>query len=1027
LVAELEVATHALAGLMMDMQGNWIPPGMPMPPYMGQPGFPMPPYMGQPGWPMPPYMGQPGFQMPCGQPPLAPPMAPPSYSAPTPAPRTPPATPTQPMHAGAPIFQPTASAPQATVDSNAPPGQSQPQQAAPDPWTQYLLHQQQTGGRVATQMSPPTAPQVFQGLGAVHAGATITGILANELLKHTHTNIAYRIAARTQPNTSMRQLAGDLMAKDGPKSCPAWDGKDPGKTLRPWLRSQLFWQTRTPTQPEQWGILLYEALHTGSLSKLLAEGVPDTKIASVDGYIEILTKILVAHQAYLEVELERATLDCLYPGRREKQELFTSFVARLEILGNELDRQLHPAPPLDERIKAIILLKHAEMDVEQHRQLALKRAGTQPFREVADLLIKLDRPEAFIQASQAAAPARKALFPVINDPSTLVTVNQSGDQQTWIEGPAPMPAQLAIEDGSQPEQWELDSDSTDGEGGPMLEFDPDAEYEENESLQILAFHGGRQSVRTELNHRKNERGFRRTKPFDSKPTDRKARPESRVPSGTKEDLLAKTRCCNCDELGHLSRDCKKPRKASVQMSGSRRGFFSPPQTSGRPTPSQSSKSSSPAKSRRFFYTRGNDGTERRLSIHMITAAPFVGLMVHPHEAVVDTAAEDGCIGTSQLPSLAGSLAQHGLQFVWQQTNGSAAAQCTGIGGAAKWLGRVMIPAGIAGVNGLIQAHVVDDSESKSIPLLLSLEVQDGLGFVIDMEDNSVWLKKCPNEDGSARTTPMRVIEPSHHRGIAIDEFDGPWALHDDDPDKISEDKFRLKETPTLAQAIDMPIAKTDPMPKGPKTHLLSTPSMLETELATETMENSVDDENQDNLDDSFIVTLLAQLSHRQTRHLSPVLRRRQRCACLPGAMPKPQTLAESSDESSEWELVTAVARRPPEKILKIEKAWCRIGRAVLFTMIGKRILFAETVANQNKVVKRWERLVTKLDQAPLAQPHSAKTASAPIRKPCRDDMCYVGQPVQRMECLRTFSYAIRGCPHEGMLIPITGGSGDQPI
>ena len=64
---------------------------------------------------------------------------------------------------------------------------------------------------------------------------------------------------------------------------------------------------------------------------------------------------------------------------REKGELFTTYVAYLELLGRELDQQLSPAPPLDERIKAVILLRNCHLDAEQRTQLAMKRAGAQPF------------------------------------------------------------------------------------------------------------------------------------------------------------------------------------------------------------------------------------------------------------------------------------------------------------------------------------------------------------------------------------------------------------------------------------------------------------------------------------------------------------------------------------------------------------------------------------------------------------------------------------------------------------------------
>ena len=44
-------------------------------------------------------------------------------------------------------------------------------------------------------------------------------------------------------------------------------------------------------------------------------------------------------------------------------------------------------------------------------QLALKRAGTQPFSIVANMLRTLDRPEAFLQQAVAAPPVRRT-YPV---------------------------------------------------------------------------------------------------------------------------------------------------------------------------------------------------------------------------------------------------------------------------------------------------------------------------------------------------------------------------------------------------------------------------------------------------------------------------------------------------------------------------------------------------------------------------------------------------------------------------------------
>ena len=96
---------------------------------------------------------------------------------------------------------------------------------------------------------------------------------------------------------------------------------------------------------------------------------------------------------------------------------------------------------------------------------------------------------------------------------------------------------------------------------------------------------------------------------------------------------------------------------------------------------------------------------------------FVGLVTIPGGGIVDTAAEEGCIGHSSLSPLASELAKHGLQWLWDSRAGDnhAAATCSGIGGAATWMGTVLVPCGIGGVHGIIKLHVLDERESKSIP------------------------------------------------------------------------------------------------------------------------------------------------------------------------------------------------------------------------------------------------------------------------------------------------------------------------
>ena len=63
-------------------------------------------------------------------------------------------------------------------------------------------------------------------------------------------------------------------------------------------------------------------------------------------------------------------------------------------------------------------------------QLALKRAGTQPFQDVAALLRTLDRPEAFLQQAAAAPPVKKS-YPVLMEESASSSLGgDPADQET---------------------------------------------------------------------------------------------------------------------------------------------------------------------------------------------------------------------------------------------------------------------------------------------------------------------------------------------------------------------------------------------------------------------------------------------------------------------------------------------------------------------------------------------------------------------------------------------------------------------
>ena len=338
----------------------------------------------------------------------------------------------------------------------------------------------------------------------------MTGQTAENLLTATKANIAAKLERRTLPASAWRSLAQDVSSKDPRAHCPRWDGKEPAKTLRSWMRSQLFWQAKTGMEPEQWGIALLESFAEGSLPRLLAETIPDHQLITTNGYVMVLTKVLANYQAYLEVELEKASLEFFYCRPRQRGEFFGAYVTQLELLAAEMDQQLHPAPPVDSRLKAVVLLRGASLEDPQRQTLAIKKPGTQKFDEVAVLLRALDRPSAFL--ANVGHPPRAALM--VDTVSRVVSLPSSASSAPETRRETISITEVPDEEHEQNvinsfllQEAEAFSDDEDSQGSLKLDFDMDAEYHEVEAEKIVIYAMGRRDVRAELAKDRLSRGF----------------------------------------------------------------------------------------------------------------------------------------------------------------------------------------------------------------------------------------------------------------------------------------------------------------------------------------------------------------------------------------------------------------------------------------------------------------------------------------------------------------------------------------
>ena len=161
-------------------------------------------------------------------------------------------------------------------------------------------------------------------------------------------------------------------------------------------------------------------------------------------------------------------------------------------------------------------------------------------------------------------------------------------------------------------------------------------------------------------------------------------------------MKTRTRCWKCQELGHIERDCPSSRPST------------------RPDPSR-------PKANFFASFGGGSSTEHFMTMHVwATAELFVGVQMAGHEALVDTAAEDGVIGKKSLDRLTFALEKFGLRPF--PVANAVAVQCSGIGGKSTVLGQVDVPVGLAGINGLLRLTVLDDTDTFTVPALLPINM-----------------------------------------------------------------------------------------------------------------------------------------------------------------------------------------------------------------------------------------------------------------------------------------------------------------
>ena len=607
-----------------------------------------------------------------------------------------------------------------------------------DPWSQYVRSSPVTTNPNVSGpgTSPVTSAQEF-----------VNGLTPNvPMPKSQQVGSAFEALGKTTPASPsssgnaaypeewvkklVEALSGDKRA-----SVPPWSGAPAG--LRSWLACG---SRRQRLRRQDGG--LYSAL--GEEARRIADVVPPDVLTGEGGYAAVLTTLMARYKPYLEGIGPQSVDSFIYSGDRARGESFASFLSRKEVQKQEMESQLGGAV-LNPLVAGRILLRQAGLTEQQQQMIALKTYVLLSYEDVVNALRPLDRLETLSKAAGLPGAVNRTFL-------------QAGDETTAGDDP---------EEEAEEEDYITESELSDG----LLEFE-DKEFEEAEAIYVQAYN----DVRRDLRSRKKERGYVRhgkqpgtgKKGANKKPKGRgrgfrrdgrgRSKDDARI-KGTDAELLARTRCFSCHELGHISANCPK----AGGKSNNKKNFVTVGGTSGSSTSTFMMQHHAP----RFPPAPAT-----------VMRAIYAGVRVHTYEGVVDTAAEEAVVGSQSFNGMIEELRTCGLRPVPVRR---PSMQCAGIGGAARLCGAYDVPTSIADVLGILRFTVIEDGAGPDgfvTPSLIPISYLETVGANLDLQHNTY-----TTADG--HSAQMRRLR-SGHRAVHIFDFETtPWKL----PQKFQVNKY----------------------------------------------------------------------------------------------------------------------------------------------------------------------------------------------------------------------------------------------
>ena len=540
---------------------------------------------------------------------------------------------------------------------------------------------------------------------------------------------------------------------------PVWGGEMPEKNFKEYQRNLALWLVEAEARiPHNLiGKRIIDSIPLGSkLSATLAHLTVE-EICASNGHKMIVQLIEESHEYLRDVRLEQAFDEAIFRGRRDRGQPITSFLTGKKAAFAELKKQGLDllASTAGRHLLGHLILRQGSFSQDQRQRLKVVTNGSIDYKQLETAIQKVfgDKlDEASSDGHGVARRWRSSTFwengldyemdedygewddelqiyvtvdgEVIEDEDIfvdLICLNEAGEAQIACADDLPMVIDEC--DALEFLGYTLENifyetrDRLASKGKGKGKKGKGKGFGKHGKQSYPGFGGGKGGGY--LEHRRLLQASRNGRGYD-KPWHQRQGSKLSI-----DEVKARTRCHQCKQIGHWSRDCPQRGKPAVRSSNPGQsngtmstGFFVEP-----PQPMASFGGN------QFLTT-----TEQSFGDAQYVQQPFVGLsfvFLGTHRssgtALVDTAAQHGLVGMKTLEAHDQLLKdKFGLQVQWSHESGGSV---RGVCGAEETTKIAYVPIGLGGKSGALRVQVVPGD----IPFLLPAYFLTDLEAVIDMK------------------------------------------------------------------------------------------------------------------------------------------------------------------------------------------------------------------------------------------------------------------------------------------------------